>query len=135
MVDRTRQRRLSAVGIHMVSLFVASLLVGFGNVGALYLRAGQLVVYSIMNGSCAIGYYLIFWMVSSNLLRTSQITTTDMKPFISMAAAYLLGSQMFRDPPYYYKAKYATIWPLDWFDLDRGSHIFLEYIGKLEERS
>jgi MFS transporter, ACS family, allantoate permease len=109
IADKTRQRCLSGIGIHTVSLFAASLLVGLGNVGPLYLRNGQLAAYFIMIGSCAIGYYILLSMVSSNVLGTTKKTTTNVILFISMAAAYLVGPQIFRDPPHYYKAKYATI--------------------------
>ena len=100
---------MSAIGIQTVSLFAASLLVGLGNVGPLYERSGQLAAYFIMIGSCAIGYYLLLSMVSSNVLGTTKKTTTNVILFISMAVAYLVGPQIFRDPPHYYKAKYATI--------------------------
>lgn len=109
IADKTRQRCLSAIGIQTVSLFAASLLVGLGNVAPLYLRNGQLAAYFIMIGSCAIGYYVLLSMVSSNVLGMTKKTTTNVILFIAMAAGYLVGPQIFRDPPHYYKAKYATI--------------------------
>jgi MFS transporter, ACS family, allantoate permease len=108
VADRTRQRRsdyrcgelfgtfrqdfsLSAIAIQLVSLFAASLLVELGNVGPLYLRAGQLAAYFIMIGSCAIGYYLVLAMASSNVLGATKKTTTNVILFIYMAASYLVG--------------------------------------------
>ena len=107
--DRTKQRCLSAIGIQTVSLFAASLVVGLGNVGPLYPQNGQLAAYFMMIGSCTIGYYLLLSVVSSNDLGTTKKTTTNVILFLSMAAAYLIGPQIFRDPPHYFHAKYATI--------------------------
>jgi ACS family allantoate permease-like MFS transporter len=75
----------------LVSLFTVSLLVGLGNVGPLYLGARQLAAYFIMIGICAIGYYLVLAMVSSNVLGTTKKTTTNVVLFISMAVSYLVG--------------------------------------------
>ena len=44
-----------------------------------------------MIGSCAIGYYLVLVMVSSNVLGTTKKTTTNLIFFISMAVSYLVG--------------------------------------------
>lgn len=109
IADRTRQRCLSAIRIQTVSLFAVSLLVGLGNVGPLYLRNGQLATYFIIIGSCAIGYCLLLSMVSSNVLGATKKMTTNVILFISMATAYLIGPQIFRNPLHYHKAKYATI--------------------------
>ncbi|KAH8664728.1 major facilitator superfamily domain-containing protein [Xylariales sp. PMI_506] len=109
VADRTRQRSLTALALQLLSLFAAALLIGLGNVGPLYDRAGQLAAYFLMIGACAIGYYLLLAMVASNVLGTTKKTTTNVILFLSMAAAYLIGPQIFRDAPYYYKAKYATV--------------------------
>lgn len=109
IADRTRQRTVTALAYQLISLFAASLLIGLGNVAPLYERSGQLAAYFIMSGACAIGYYLMLASVASNVLGTTKKTTTNIILFLSMAAAYLIGPQIFRDPPYYYKAKYATV--------------------------
>ncbi|KAH8650027.1 major facilitator superfamily domain-containing protein [Xylariales sp. PMI_506] len=109
VADRTGQRSLTALFYQVLCLFAASLLIGLANVGPLYDRAGQLAAYFIMGGGCAIGYFLLLAMVASNVLGTTKKTTTNVILFLSMAAAYLIGPQIFRDPPYYYKAKYATV--------------------------
>jgi len=91
-----------------VTLFGAALLIGLGNIGPLHLRAGQLAAYFIMVshpkpllkdklmtklkiGGCAIAYYLVLAMVSSNVLGTTKKTTTNVILFISMAVSYLVG--------------------------------------------
>lgn len=107
--DYTRQRSLTGLVTQVISLFGAALLIGLANVSPLYNRAGQLAAYFIMSGACAIGYYLILAMVASNVLGTTKKTTTNVILFLSMAAAYLVGPQMYQDPPYYLKAKYATV--------------------------
>jgi MFS transporter, ACS family, allantoate permease len=109
IADKTKQRSLTALGFQLISLFSSSLLIGLANVGPLYDRPGQLAAYFLMVGTCAIGYYLVLATVASNVLGTTKKTTTNVILFLSMAAAYLIGPQIFRDPPYYYKAKYATV--------------------------
>ncbi|KAI1849521.1 hypothetical protein JX265_013636 [Neoarthrinium moseri] len=109
IADRTQQRSLTALVMQLICLFAAGLLIGLANVGALYDRAGQLAAYFIMGGASAIGYFLVLATVASNVLGTTKKTTTNVILFVSMAAAYLVGPQVFRDPPYYYRAKYATV--------------------------
>lgn len=109
IADRTQQRSLTGMGYQLLSLFGAALLIGLGNIGPLYDRGGQLAAYFIMGGGCAIGYYLLLATVASNVLGTTKKMTTNVILFISMAVAYLVGPQLFRDAPYYHKAKYATV--------------------------
>lgn len=109
IADRTQQRSLTALAFQLLCLFAAALLIGLGNVGPLYNRAGQLAAYFLTGGACAIGYYLLLATVASNVLGTTKKMTTNVILFLAMAIAYLAGPQMFRDAPYYYHAKYATV--------------------------
>ncbi|KAH8895553.1 MFS transporter [Thozetella sp. PMI_491] len=109
VADKTRQRSLTGLTTQTLSLFAASLLIGLGNVSPLNNVAGQLAAYFLMIGACAIAYYLVLAMVASNVLGTTKKTTTNVILFLSMAAAYLIGPQVFVDAPYYPKAKYATV--------------------------
>lgn len=109
IADRTQQRSLTALAFQLLCLFAGALLIALGNVGPLYDRAGQLAAYFLMGGACAIGYYLLLATVASNVLGTTKKMATNVILFLAMAVAYLVGPQMFRDAPYYYHAKYATI--------------------------
>lgn len=109
IADRTKQRSLTALVIQIISLGSAALLVGLGNVAPLFDRPGQLAAYWIMLGSCSIGYYLVLALVASNVIGTTKKTTTNVILFLSMAAAFLIGPQIWRDPPYYHNAKYACL--------------------------
>ncbi|KAK6069353.1 MFS allantoate [Seiridium cupressi] len=109
IADRIQQRSLTALGMQLLCLFSAALLIGLANVGPLYERAGQLAAYFLLGGGCAIGYYLTLATVASNVLGTTKKMTTNVILFMAMAVAYLVGPQMFRDAPYYYNAKYATV--------------------------
>ncbi|KAL4907070.1 major facilitator superfamily domain-containing protein [Aspergillus multicolor] len=109
VADRTKQRSLTALTTQLISLFAASLLIGLGDVAPLNNVPGQLAAYFLMIGACAIAYYLVFAMVASNVLGTTKKTTTNVILFLAMAVAYLVGPQVFRDPPYYYHGKYATV--------------------------
>lgn len=109
IADRNQQRSLTALAYQALCLFGAGLLIGLGNVGPLYDRAGQLAAYFIMGGGCAIGYYLLLATVASNVLGTTKKMATNVILFMAMAVAYLVGPQMFRDAPYYHNAKYATV--------------------------
>ncbi|KAH6652320.1 major facilitator superfamily domain-containing protein [Truncatella angustata] len=109
IADRTQQRSLTAIAMQLLCLFAAALLIGLANLGPLYDRAGQLAAFFLTGGACAIGYYLLLATVASNVLGTTKKMTTNVILFLSMAVAYLVGPQMFRDPPYYYRAKYATV--------------------------
>jgi ACS family allantoate permease-like MFS transporter len=109
VADKTRQRSMTALAMQLLCLFAAALLIGLANVGPLYERSGQLAAYFLMIGACAIGYYLVLAMVASNVLGTTKKMTTNVILFLSMAAAYLIGPQIFVDSPYYLRAKYATV--------------------------
>lgn len=109
VADRTQQRSLTALAYQLLCLFGGALLIGLGNVSPLYDRAGQLAAYFILGGACAIAYYLVLALVASNVLGTTKKMATNVILFLAMAVAYLVGPQMFRDPPYYHKAKYATV--------------------------
>jgi ACS family allantoate permease-like MFS transporter len=109
LADKTKQRSLVAISAHLVSLFFISLLVGSSHVGPLHLRFGQLVAYFFTVGNGSTPYFIVISMVSSNTLGYTKKTTVNSLVFTSMAAAYLIGPQIFRDSPYYFKAKYARI--------------------------
>ncbi|KAI0162731.1 MFS transporter [Pestalotiopsis sp. NC0098] len=109
LADRSQQRSLTALAYQILCLFGGALLIGLGNVSPLYDRAGQLVAYFILGGACAIAYYLVLALVASNVLGTTKKMTTNVILFLAMAAAYLVGPQMFRDAPYYHRAKDATV--------------------------
>lgn len=109
LADKTQQRTMVALGGQIVAMFSVALLVGLGNVGPLYCRNGQLAAYWIMIGTCAVPYFIVLSMISSNTLGTTKKTTTNSIVFVSLACAFLIGPKMFNDPPYYQVGKYTSI--------------------------
>ncbi|RFU27351.1 hypothetical protein B7463_g8964, partial [Scytalidium lignicola] len=109
LADKTKQRSLVAAGCHVINIFFIGLLVGLSRVGPLYERFGQLVAYFFIVGNGSTPYFIVISMISSNTLGYTKKTTVNGIVFTSMAAAYLIGPQIFRDGPYYNKAKDATI--------------------------
>jgi ACS family allantoate permease-like MFS transporter len=109
IADRTKQRTLSAVGIHLLAIFSIALMVGLMNVSPLYAKPGQLVGYFILNGTGPCSFFMILSMISSNVLGTTKKTMTNGLAFGALAVAYLVGPQIFVDAPYYPKAKAACL--------------------------
>jgi MFS transporter, ACS family, allantoate permease len=109
IADRTKQRSLSAVGIHLLALFSIALMVGLMNVAPLNDKPGQLVAYFILNGTGPCSFFMVLSMISSNVLGTTKKTMTNGLCFVAMAVAYLVGPQIFVDAPYYPKAKAACL--------------------------
>jgi len=58
-------------------------------------------------------------MMSSNVIGYTKKTSSNGIVFAAQGVAYFVGPQIFRDPPYYHRAKAATIglWTLSTFIL------------------
>jgi len=109
LADRFKNRSLAAAGAQLLSLFAISLQVGLASHSLLYHRYGQLVAYFIINGNGATSFFLCLSMVSSNTLGTTKKTTVNAIVFVTLAVSYLVGPQIFINPPYYTEAKIATL--------------------------
>jgi MFS transporter, ACS family, DAL5 transporter family protein len=109
LADRTGQRSLVAAGSQIINIFFASLLVGLSHVGPLHLRFGQLIAYFFIIGNGSTPYFIVISMISSNTLGYTKKTTVNGIVFTALAVAFLAGPQIFRDGPYYFKAKSAVI--------------------------
>jgi len=57
----------------------------------------------------ATSFFLCLSMVSSNTLGTTMKTTVNAIVFVTLAVSYLVGPQIFINPPYYTEAKIATL--------------------------
>ncbi|KAF2490625.1 MFS transporter [Lophium mytilinum] len=105
----TKHRSGAAIGAAIFSLFWAALYVGLGNHGHFYAKYGQLVAYFFMSGSGSTAWYMVISMISSNVLGTTKKTTLNSVVFVTLGAAYFIGPQTFRDPPFYAHAKISLI--------------------------
>ncbi|KAI0124899.1 major facilitator superfamily domain-containing protein [Xylariales sp. AK1849] len=109
LADRTHLRSMCAIIASLLSIFGLALFIGLANVAPLYERYGQLVGYYLMYGLCSTGWYLVISMMSSNVVGFTKKTTNGGIVFAAQGVAYFVGPQVFRDSPYYFKAKYATV--------------------------
>ncbi|ORY10119.1 major facilitator superfamily domain-containing protein [Clohesyomyces aquaticus] len=109
LADWTKQRSGSAIAAGIFSLFWAALSIGLGNVAPFYKKYGQLVAYFFMSGSCSTVRFIVISMLSSNVLGTTKKTTLNSIVFVVLGAAYCIGPQTFRDPPYYAHANISPI--------------------------
>lgn len=109
LADKMRLRSFAAILAVILSLFGLGLFVGLGDVAPLYKRYGQLVGYYIMSGTSATGFYIVLSMMSSNVLGHTKKTSSNAIVFTAQGLAYFVGPQIFKDAPYYHKAKNATI--------------------------
>ncbi|KAF2811382.1 MFS transporter [Mytilinidion resinicola] len=105
----TKHRSGAAIGAAVFSLFWAALYVGLGNQGHFYAKYGQLVAYFFMSGSSSTAWFMVISMISSNVLGTTKKTTLNSVVFVTLGAAYFIGPQTFRDPPFYAHAKISLI--------------------------
>jgi len=109
LADKTRQRSLVAAGCQVINIFFIGLLVGLSAVAPLHVRFGQLISYFFIIGNGSTPYFIVISMISSNTLGYTKKTTVNGIVFTALAVAFLVGPQIFRDSPYYPKAKDAVI--------------------------
>lgn len=109
LADKTKQRSWSAISVNLISIFAVGLLVGLSDVSPLYKKSGQLVAYFLMMGTSATSWFLVISMMSSNVIGYTKKTSSNGIVFAAQGVAYFVGPQIFRDPPYYHKAKAVTI--------------------------
>lgn len=62
-----------------------------------------------MMGTSATSWFLVISMMSSNVNGYTKKTSSNGIVFAAQGVAHFVGPQMFRDGPYYHKAKAATI--------------------------
>lgn len=129
LADRFKQRSLVAAAAQLLSLFAISLQVGLSAHNVLYRRYGQLVAYFIINGNGATSFFLCLSMISSNTLGYTKKTTVNAIVFVTLAVSYLVGPQIFRNPPYYHAAKVATLtlWAIGFLTL-----VLIWYVNRRE---
>lgn len=109
LADKTRLRFLACILGSLLALFGACLFIGLANVSPLHERYGQLVGYYLMYGACSTGWFIVISAMSSNIIGFTKKTTSNGIIFFTLGIAYFIGPQVFRDKPYYFHAKYATI--------------------------